>query len=278
MTETAATTEIPRDRWGRPLIVPPEGGEPIAYTRVSTMAKALDDLNNLMAWKQRKTAVGLLRRPDLMTRVAGVVANGNDDVDWAVKKDLNRICEEACEAAGASTGRSAGTGFHSLTEAIDKGDEPLFVPEADKPRLEAYREATAGYEPLEIELFVVNDDIRCAGTFDRLYRCPDGRVRVADLKSGKSEADYPLATATQIATYAHGWRYFPNEDGTADRLRIHEDLDLTEGLLIHLPASGGCRVIPLDLERGWQAARTAAYVHHEIRKWKPADLIRGGAA
>ena len=33
--------EIPRDRWDRPLIIPPNGGQPVAYTRVSTLAKAL---------------------------------------------------------------------------------------------------------------------------------------------------------------------------------------------------------------------------------------------
>ena len=54
-------------------ITPPGGGEPIAYTRVSTMAKALDDLNNLMAWKNRKVIEGVLRRPDLRDVADGEV-------------------------------------------------------------------------------------------------------------------------------------------------------------------------------------------------------------
>lgn len=261
-------TEIPRDRWGRPLITPPDGGDRIPYTRVSTLAKALDDLSNLMTWKQRKTAEGLLRRPDLMTRLAGVLANGNPDTDRNTKRLVNNVCSEATEAAGASTGASAGTGFHHLTEAIDKGLEPLFVPEADRPRLEAYRVATAPYEVLDVETFVVCDEVRAAGTFDRLVRCPDGRVRVADLKSGKSEADYPLATAMQLAIYSHGQRY----DGTT-RTPLHADLDNTQGVLIHMPPSGGCRVIILDLARGWRAAQLAHEVHHTVRKWKAADLI-----
>lgn len=265
-------TDIPRDRWGRPLITPPDGGKPIGYTRVSTLAKALDDLSNLMTWKQRKTAEGLLRRPDLMTRLAGVLANGNPDTDPNTKRMLNNVCSEATEAAGASTGSSAGTGFHHLTEAIDKGLEPLFVPESDKPRLEAYRQATEDYEVLDVETFVVCDEVQSAGTFDRLVRCPDGKVRVADLKSGKSEAAYPLATTMQLAIYAHGCRYDPE---TGERTPLHADLDLTEGLLIHLPATGGCQVLPLDLEKGWRAARLASEVHHTIRKWRAADLITG---
>lgn len=262
--------EIPRDQWGRPKIVPPGGGEPVAYTRVSTLAKALDDLSNLMTWKQRKTAQGLLQRPDLMTRLAGALANGNPDTDYATKRLVNNVCREATEAAGASTGASSGTGFHHLTEAIDKGLEPLFVPDSDKPRLEAYRTATAPYEVLDVETFVVCDEARSAGTFDRLLRCPDGRVRVGDLKSGKSEADYPLPTTMQLAIYSHGKRYDPT---TGERTPLHPDLDETRGLLIHMPPKGGCRIITLDLDKGWQAALMASRVHHEIRKWQANDLI-----
>lgn len=268
MTTTAL--ELTRDRYGRPLIVPPDGGEPIPYTRVSTMAKALDDQTNLMLWKQRKTTEGLIRRPDLLTRAAGALANGDPDEDWPTKRAMNDVCNEATEAAGASKGASAGTGFHSLTEAIDRGDEPLFVPPADVPRLEAYREATAGIEWLDLECFVVNDAVRAAGTFDRLGRLPDGRVVVMDLKSGKSEADYPLSTTVQIAIYAHGSRY----DGTAARTPIHPELDLTTGVLIHLPPSGGCRLYELNLGLGWEAAGLAARVHGRVRKWKADDLRR----
>lgn len=263
-------TEIQRDRWDRPLIIPPSGGKPIGYTRVSTLAKSLDDLNNLMSWGERMTAIGLLRRPDLLTRLAGVVANADPATDRQAKFYVNNICKEAKEAAGATTGRSAGTGFHSLTEAIDQGMEPLFVPDCDKPRLDAYRRATAPYEVVAIESFVVIDDVRAAGTFDRLWRCPDGAVRVADLKSGKSEADYPFATTMQLAMYAHGQSYDPT---TGQRAPLHPDLDPTRGYLIHMPPKGGCRIITLDLEKGWRAARAADVVHHEFRKWKAADLI-----
>lgn len=268
---TITDLQIPRDRWKRPLIIPPGGGELTPYARVSTMAKALDDQNGLMSWKQRKTAEGLCMRPDLLTRVAGIIANGDPDGDWPTKKALNDVCKEATEAAGSSKGSSAGTGLHALTEAIDRGEEPKWVPAHDVPRLEAYRKAMQGYTALESELFVVCDQLQSAGTFDRLWRCPDGKVRVGDLKTGKSEADYPLATTTQIAIYAHGARYDPE---TGHRSALHPDLDLATGLLIHMPPSGGCRVVPLDIEKGWRAARAAAFVYHEVRRWKADDIIR----
>lgn len=274
MTETTtAPVEVPRDRYGRPLITPPDGGEPVAYTRVSTLAKALDDLNNLMAWKQRKVIEGVLRRPDLLTRASGAIANGDPDTDWPTKRALNDVCRDACEAAGASKGSSAGTGFHSLTEAIDRGEEPLFVTDADRLRLDAYRAATGHLEHLDIETFVVNDTVRAAGTFDRLVRCPDGAVRVADLKSGKSEADYPLATTLQISIYANGLRYDP---ATGERSPLHPDLDLTRGLLIHLPPTGGCAIFELDLTVGWQAAQCAASVR-EFRGLKAAQIARAAS-
>ena len=274
MTITPAT-ELTRDRWGRPLITPLDGGKPVGYTRVSTLAKALDDLNNLMAWKARKTAQGLLMRPDLMTRLSGALATGKDsEADWPTKRAFNEACQEACEAAGASTGASAGTGFHSLTEAIDRGDEPMFVSAADAERLDAYRAATSGLTMLDIECFVVNDAVRSAGTFDRLVRLPDGAVVVADLKSGKSEAAYPFATTVQIATYANGHRYDPE---TGERSPLHPDLDVTRGLLIHMPPTGGCSLYVLNLRIGWDAAQIAAKVR-DLRALKAGQIAKEYAA
>ena len=62
-------SEISRDRWVRPLITPVGGGKPVGYTRVSTLAKALDDTTNLTAWKLRTAAVGLAKSPSVIDRV-----------------------------------------------------------------------------------------------------------------------------------------------------------------------------------------------------------------
>lgn len=268
----AAAAGVSADRWDRPLIVPLDGGEPVAYTRVSTLAKALDDLNNLMAWKQRLTAHGLLARPDLLTKLSGAIAaTASTEADAATKRTVNAICEEATQAVGATTGRTAGTGFHWITEAVDGGAEPLHMTTDDRMRLYAYRNATRNIEWLDVECFVVNDAVRAAGTFDRLGRLPDGRVVVADLKSGKSEAAYPFSTTVQIAIYANAVRYDGNAGGA--RSPLHPDLDPTTGLLIHMPPSGGCALYELDLTRGWQAAQLATQVR-ECRAWKAGDLAR----
>jgi hypothetical protein len=244
----------------------------VGFTRPSTLAKSLDDTTALALWRTRKTAHGLLMRPDLMTRIAGVVAKGKGDTEYdhQSKRAVNAICNEAAEAAKVSVGASAGTGFHELTEALDEGLPLDFVTDADRQRVEAYRYATRYLEPLEAEVFVVNDIVHAAGTFDRLWRLPDGRVVVGDLKSGKSEALYPLSTTIQIAVYANGKKYDPV---TGERTEIHPDLDPRVGLLVHMPPSGGCELYELDLMLGWKAAWVAMQAR-EIRAIKPNVLSR----
>ena len=262
--------DFTRDRWDRPLIVPVEGGKAVPYVRASKLPDLLKNSDQLTKWKIRKAAEGLLYRPDLMTRIAGVLANGKPD-DKRVKGALNAICADAIEAAKASSGSNTGTGLPELTEAVDRGESPFVPNPNDQCRLDLYREALlgSGYEPLGWEVRVVNDDLRAAGTFDRLWRCPDGAIRVGDLKTGKWDALYPLGVTTQVATYANGVCYDVDTD---TRSPIHPDLDTEVGLLVHL-TENDCQVIPLDLRRGKQAAAVASLLYWDITKWKAADLV-----
>ncbi len=260
-------TEVPRDQYGRPKIIPVGGGKPYGYTRMSTIAKVLDDKTNLVNWKARMAAVGLLRSPALMTRLAGEVAAG-DLENYKTKRAIDAIVEEATDVAGASDKASIGTGLHGLTEAMDAGRALPPVSAADQARLDAYAEATAGYTPLRSEGFVVVDEIRAAGSYDRLWLCPDGKVRVGDLKTGAWDAKDPMAVAAQLAGYAHGRHYDP---ATGEREPLHPDLDAHSGLLISLPPDGGCEVIELDLDLGWAVLMVAVKIH-ALRKIKAAEF------
>lgn len=261
--------EIERDRWGRPLILPESGeGKPVAYTRCSTLAKLLDDKTNLELWGKRMVVAGLVIRPDLLTRVAAVIANHADwQDDKDAKKKLNAIAKEAIEAAGGGASASQGTGLHELTEALDLG---LTLPFVGKwgARLEEYRVKMSEVEVLDIETFVVNDKLQTAGSFDRLLHVPGLGVVVADLKTGLHDASFPLGVTTQIAVYANSLRYDPS----GERSELHPEINLDTGLLIHMPAKGeGCRFYKLDLTKGYHAAQVAAEVQ-QIRKWKADDL------
>lgn len=255
--------EPPRDRWGRPLIVPAEGGKSEPYVRVSTLAKELDSKEGLMLWKQRMTALGLGRRPDLAERAAVTPA---DD-----KRGLDEIVKAAMAAAESDKAANIGTTLHSLTEQFDRGTLET-IPAHHIADLTAYEEATKSLRVIAAEMFVVNDHLKAAGTFDRLVQLPDGRVVIADLKTGKDEPKFPHGVTTQCAIYAHSWRY---DIETEKRLTYLPDAGVSTeaGLLIHLPAGQGkCDLYLLDLRVGWQLAKTAAAVR-EVYKAKPITAV-----
>ncbi len=255
--------DIRRDRWGRPLLPPPGGGPLTPHTRVSTLAKTLDDQTGLGKWKQRQTVLGLAARADLW---ALAKATGRED-----KAALNQLCEDAMQAAASSAGANLGTALHSFTEAIDAGlhvDPPSELA-AD---LTAYQRIMKELclQSVEQELFVVNDELTCAGTLDKLVRLPSGAVVVADTKTGQDADRYPHSAAIQIAVYAHSQRI--NLD-TGQRAPLHPDLDPTIGLMIHLPAGRGrAAILKLDLRQAWSWAQMCVEIR-EWRKSKPATPV-----
>jgi hypothetical protein len=130
-----------------------------------------------------------------------------------------------------------------------------------------------GWEVLDAETFVVVDEVQAAGSMDRLLRHKaTGRVVAADIKSGKSDPDYPLKVTIQTAMYAHGERY---DQETGERLPLHPDVDLDHGLLIHVPIRTGrprAALYPLDLVRGWELAQMAVRVR-DARKMAKLEAI-----
>lgn len=249
---TTPAPEPNRDRWGRPLVVPPGGGKPKAYTRATTLAGTLDDLYGLMGWKQRQTALGLADRPDLMLAVA---ANRDD------KRRLDDICEQALEASKSSAAATIGSALHTFTEMLDRGQDLPTLPAETAADIEAYRQATAGLEPLLIEQFTVCDDIEVAGTPDRIVRDQQGRIRIADLKSGN--VTYAAQKiAIQLAIYAHSLVY---DVATGQRSALPDGLDLDTALVIHLPAgTGQCELLEIDIAAGWEAVQHAVWT----RAWR----------
>lgn len=256
--------EIQRDRWGRPLIEPVDGGKPIAYTRVSTLAKSLDKQEALTKWKQRMTAVGIARRPDLL---ALVQSTSTDD-----RRGLNDACDQALVAAQSLAAANTGTALHAFCEQVDGGALPsdILASPAIRADLEAYRAAMSGVTVLASETFIIQDEIKCAGTFDRILQI-GGRAYIADIKTGQHEPNYPHGVAVQCAIYANGTGYRPERGRTASLADIGVDLD--RGVLIHLPAGQArCDLYWLDIAAGWEMAKTAT----KVRAWhstKPIEKL-----
>lgn len=256
ITFTHPTIEIPRDHYGRPLITPPDGGKPIPYTRMSTLAKALDDKTALTNWKCRQVVIGMGHRADLVAVAQSV--RGDD-------RKLDEVVRDAMTAAESERAANLGTALHALSEEVDKGADIESLPEFARADMAAYRAALTGIEILAAEMFVVTDELQAAGTFDRLVRLPDGRVVVADLKTGKHEPRYPMGSTQQIAGYSRGHLYDHEKGrvGHLPTLGISQDV----GLLIHAPAgTGTCDLYLLDLHVGWDLARVSLAVRETFKK------------
>ena len=248
--EAVPRTDIPRDRWGRPLVIPPGARtKRVAYRRTTTFVGVLEDTSALAQWKARMVALGMGQRPDLV--LAAAAADPTD------KTTLRDIAEKAAEHAGSSAAATTGTALHALTERIDRGLELGAVPNDYVADLRAYEEATRGIEWLGVETFRVHDDWQVAGTADRIgiYR---GRRVVLDIKTGSIEYGV-LKMAMQLAMYAHMTPY----DVATDRRGEPEGLDPNLGIIIHLPAGEGrCTLHEVDLGKGWGACQLAREVWH----------------
>ena len=270
--DAQAPATVERDRWGRPLIAPPQRGDKVPYTRASTLGKALDDEAGLTLWKCRMTAVGIARRRDL---ILAANAHGTD------KKMMSEIVEQAMAAAEAGAAATSGTALHELLDAYDKGGQP-YLPDEYRGDVDAYLTATRGLEFVRSETFVVDDELRCAGTYDNLYRLkfhaetPDGgtltpgTLLIADKKTGADIKYGHSSWAVQLSIYAHGLRYDPATDARLDP----EDINRDWGLIVHVPVMAGtAQLYWIDLRKG----RELAHLAHTVREARKTKTMRPAA-
>lgn len=289
MTDQFSTvaTELPRDRWGRPLITPPEGGEPVAYQRVTTFVKALDDTFFLEQWKCRMVALGMASRRDLTLSAAAI----SDPDDQYQKRTLNQIAKNAIEAAKGSAAATTGTALHSFSERVDRGEDlGEHVPEEYVADLAVYGSVMRFFEIVAIEGFCVVDDLRIGGSYDRILRFteagldelaavkgyrlayPDGvEVKpgdtvIGDLKTGKSISFGIGAIAMQLGAYANGLDY-DHTLGTRAPLQGNPRKDWA--IVMHLPAGKGkAELVFVDIASGFATAKAVVPLVHAWRKRK----------
>jgi hypothetical protein len=270
MTLTAPATETRRDRWGRYLVVPPDGGKAVGYTRATTIAKTLDDQSNLMLWSSRMVALGLAQRPDLLAIVATLP---NDD-----KKALNDVCERAKEAGGATVRRDLGTAIHSMLEQ-SWTDPGYTAPPAFAADIDAVHRALhlAGLTVVGMhERIVINDTHQVAGTFDLIVADADGTLYISDVKTGSGIDAGAVGYALQLAIYATADALYTQgaaTDGSDDVREPMPNVSRERGVIIHVePNSARCELHWIDLTVGIAALDLAMQVRN-LRKAKPLAPI-----
>lgn len=264
---------VPRHgRDGRPKIFPKGGGKGEWYTRTTTFIDCLDDKSNLSDWKLRNLIRGIDTRPALMDEYRAI-----EDPEGQGKQEVNRLVSKAMELAGSQYKADLGTALHTITEDIDAGKDPGFIPPDFEKDIAAYIEATKDLEVVGIETFCVLDEYKVAGTFDRLVRVhgelalrlgvDDGTLMVADIKTGGIE--YGIGKiAMQLAAYQMMERYNPETYErtplTHNGERPHDGL----ALIIHLPSGEGmCQLVPVDIATGRRGLGLAELVREWRKHW-----------
>lgn len=254
--------EQPRDRWKRPLVYVPDKPKLVTYTRCTTFIDVVEDKTNLQKWGKRMVLVGATKAPDIVQRAAPLDPSDPDD-----KGTLNYLAELLVERAGAHEKREKGTHLHGLSEYVDRGEPLPECSEQDRADMAAYMMATLDLEVVHAERLVVVDDMKVAGTPDRVsfYEglTPDGEPAgnlITDLKTGSVEYG-GLKMAMQLAMYSRGVFY----DWRTQQRSPLPNVNQKWGLIMHLASgSGVCEIYWVDLTLGWQAVQVAKQVR-ELR-------------
>lgn len=256
--------ECPLDQWNRYRIVPDGAKQPVAHTRATTVAGALDDGFAVNAWTRRLTVVGFAQNPVLFTRLCATDPEDRNSID--------QLCDEAKSKAGGDDARNLGTALHAFTEKADRGQE-IYIPPPYDDDVTAYRKflAEVGIEiiPEYIERYVVVpglDGIGVAGKTDRIVRF-GSRLMIADVKTGTLGNYSWLKIAIQLAIYSRARSFY---DAATKKHLPFPDVAQDVGLVFHLPAGAARPALWfVDLDFGWEAAQVAC----QVRAWRKRNDI-----
>lgn len=241
----------PRSKQGRPLVTNPHGARHTAgrlkgkiqkWAYHSASGAAIDsNPRNLDMWQERQTLAGFLQDRKLAEQARAELAEVSPLDTSAQDEILNRYAGLANEAAGTRRAADRGTFAHFISECTDKGESPierleegaeLGIDREAAERIATEWEACCedyGFEMLDVEASIANDEYRVAGTTDRIMRLtkpltytrdkeqvtiPAGTVVIGDLKTGRAilksgKPQYWGGYSAQLAGYAGGKPYNP---------------------------------------------------------------------
>lgn len=281
--------EVRHDRFGRYANLPGIPGvcDAMPWTRVTTLAKTLEDTYFLELWKLRQTVIGIKLRPTLLDAIGGrdvgiildLLAEGGE-MPKRLKDVINGVASTAMEEAGSFSGAEKGTNFHDLAEKLDEvgktvdelPDLASKLPEESVRMLRAYHGLLSAHGlravPEYMERIIAIPELGVAGRLDRIYEETDGTFRIGDLKSQKTLDFGHMSLAIQLACYSHAKWIFNQFTWEWEPM---PELDPTVGVIAWVPANepGRAEVHEVDLTFGWKLAKAAK----QVREWRKAKLV-----
>lgn len=281
-----AQNRVPRQHGdsGRPYLWKPDGSKRTYYGRPSGLGGDLDGKEQLMAWKSRMVLDGIHRVPELLDEYREVISKpGYDPKDHKHKGRVQAIADRAQEIANAVAKADIGTALHDITDAIDWGRDPGWIPPEFEAVVGAYCDAVAiarrkhGLEFIDSEFFVAYEPWKVAGSVDKLVRF-DGKLVVADAKTSGTMEYSRGKFCMQVAPYAWGVRYSPR--GALNGIDRHglgvgrspyvegEQVEREYALIIHF-ASGGreCQFLKVPLAPALEGYDTLMRVREWRNRW-----------
>lgn len=257
---------------GAPMVSDPnDPTKTLRYSRPSGYGKNLDDENALVNWRIWKAMEGVAASKSLAAQVSAT-----PDEDKVAKKELR---EKALDKGTANEAADMGTALHAMTARIEDAQDMWDPPEQYQADLDAYMEALDEYGLVSemVEVHMVNDAFRAAGTADRIYRltkplvAPDGSLVEAgelvlgDLKTGRSLDFSAPGYCIQVAIYATGELY----DIHLEKRLPTPPINLNWALLVHLPVGKAhCEIVWCSIELGIQGAELSRQIKQWQSNWK----------
>jgi hypothetical protein len=275
--------QIEFDGWGRYKLPDPETGEMVSWTRVTTLAGAMEDQYHLGRWYKRKVLEGITMDRGLVSLAAQEFeTHGPDPQSQEAKKALDKIADHAVSLAGASKGADSGTLLHSITEYRNQGKEAeaqmAAVAAGVQENLDIYTRTLARYQvtvvPDFMERVICVPALKVVGRLDNLVReMGNDLLRVFDLKTQKTLDFGAMKIAIQLAIYANGYAMFNEETWGWEEMPA---VDKSVATVCWLPVLEGeddkvCQLYDVDLEWGWRWAK-AAFQTRKARNFKPLTL------
>lgn len=275
-------------QWGWYKLPHPDTGKPTLFPRATTVAKVLEDRENLAKWGRRETAMRLVELsklpPDarLNPRFETTAATALGAVSVAMDSDkataLDPVLDMIDNLMGGAHARELGECVHAWLEALDMGIVLLRdVPALVRPHVDAYRRVMAhrGLVPVPdyVERTVLNTQceadygLSVAGKIDRVFRIvTTGELVLGDVKTSKELTYSWLGFAVQVGG-VYGWaERVLSLDGTKwDAMpTIRDDF----AVLMHVPSNNpaGTAAITIDKWFGGEALAETAMVKNRRKE------------